>query len=286
MNPQQSSLLALLPLFPAIGAVINAIFGKRMQDSIGKKAVHGVAILMPALSAVVAWVIFFQLLGMEPENRALSWVGWDWIVVGFVDARFAFWVDPLTSMMLLIITTIGTLIHIYSTGYMAEEKSYWRFFCYLNLFVTMMLILVLGDSFLMMFVGWDGVGLASYLLIGFYYEDLANAASGMKAFIVNRFGDACFVIGLFILFWGLQGNWMTPMPAGGGLDAKPTAVSVLMPDYTTEPGAREAELALGPVQATPEINAPAAARWIVCCLSERSKLVNTTLWSSNTSLSA
>ena len=165
MNPQQSWLLWLLPLFPAIGAVINAIFGKRLQDTVGKKAVHGVAILMPALSAVVAWVIFFQLLGMEPENRALSWVGWDWIVVGFVDARFAFWVDPLTSMMLLIITTIGTLIHIYSTGYMADEESYWRFFCYLNLFVTMMLILVLGDSFLMMFVGWEGVGVCSYLLV-------------------------------------------------------------------------------------------------------------------------
>ena len=116
--------------------MINGFWGPKIQEKWGKKAVHTIAIAMPALSAIVAWIAFFKLMGLEPENRALSWVGWDWIVIGFVDARWAYWVDPLTSMMLLIITTIGTLIHIYSVGYMADEPAYWRFFCYLNLFIT------------------------------------------------------------------------------------------------------------------------------------------------------
>jgi NADH-quinone oxidoreductase subunit L len=202
-----SSLLLLIPLFPLIGAFLNGMFGVRIQKTLGKQAVHTIAIAMPAISCVLSWIVFFQLRGLPEESRALAQVGWDWMHIGFVDARFAFWADPLTSMMLLIITTVGTLIHLYSVGYMAEETAYWRFFCYLNLFVTMMLVLVLGDNFLVMFIGWEGVGLASYLLIGFWYKDLGNAASGMKAFVVNRFGDACFVVGMFILFWGLQGTW-------------------------------------------------------------------------------
>jgi NADH-quinone oxidoreductase subunit L len=244
MKPEHNSLLLLLPLFPAIGALINGLFGLRIQKAFGKGAVHAIAIAMPAISCLLAWTIFFQLLGKPPEERAFTQVGWDWITVGFADARFAFWVDPLTSMMLLIITTIGTMIHVYSVGYMAEEPAYWRFFCYLNLFVTMMLILVLGDSFLLMFVGWEGVGLASYLLIGFYYKELANAAAGMKAFVVNRFGDACFVIGLFLLFWGLQGHWLTPTE-GHKLDAAPSALAALEPDFVSDEGARAAEDELG-----------------------------------------
>src|SRR5438552_6589689 len=150
-------------------------------------------------------------------------------------------------MMTLIITTIGTLIHLYSVGYMAEEPSYWRFFCYLNLFLTMMLVLVLGDNFLVMFIGWEGVGLASYLLIGFWYKELANAASGMKAFIVNRFGDACFVVGLFALFWGMQGSWADPSAkTGDRLAAAPAFAAQLFPDYFYDEGSKDAEDALGP----------------------------------------
>ena len=206
----ENFLLLLIPVFPLLGACINAFFGERIQRAVGPKGVHTVAIAMPAISCVIAWIVFFQLMGIDPHGatpRAFQAVGWDWLHVGFLDARFAFWVDPLTSMMLLIITTIGTLIHLYSVGYMHGETSYWRFFCYLNLFLMMMLILVLGDNFLVMFIGWEGVGLASYLLIGFWYKELPNAGAGMKAFVVNRFGDACFVIGLFILFWGMQGSW-------------------------------------------------------------------------------
>jgi NADH-quinone oxidoreductase subunit L len=207
VEAHSSSILLLIPLFPLIGAIVNGLFGARLQKAYGKQAVHWVAIAMPSISCVLAWVTFFQLMGLPEESRALSQVGWDWMHIGFADARFAFWADPLSGVMILIITTIGTLIHLYAVGYMAEEPSYWRFFCYLNLFLTMMLILVLGDNFLVMFIGWEGVGLASYLLIGFWYKELANAASGMKAFVVNRFGDAFFVVGLFALFWGLQGTF-------------------------------------------------------------------------------
>jgi NADH-quinone oxidoreductase subunit L len=226
-----SSILLLIPLFPLIGAMINAFIGVRLQEKYGKRAVHGIAILMPSISALLSWIVFFQLMALSPESRALSQVGWDWMHIGFADARFALWADPLSSLMTLIITTIGTLIHVYSVGYMAEEPAYWRFFCYLNLFLTMMLILVLGDNFLVMFIGWEGVGLASYLLIGFWYKELANAGSGMKAFIVNRFGDAFFVIGLFALFWGLQGAWAeTPHTAA---------------TYAYEAGAKHEEDAIG-----------------------------------------
>ena len=248
MEAQHNSLLLLIPLFPLIGAMINGFFGHRIQATAGKKAVHAVAIAMPAISAVISWILFFQLLGIEdPEKRAFSAHGWRWINVGFADASFAFWLDPLTSMMTLIITTIGTMIHVYATGYMAEEKAYWRFFCYLNLFVTMMLILVLGDNFLVMFIGWEGVGLASYLLIGFWYTELANSAAGMKAFVVNRFGDACFVTGLFILYWGMQGSWAPSIGKGGDLSAeRPSIYAMVKPDYFWSADAKLAEDAIGP----------------------------------------
>jgi NADH-quinone oxidoreductase subunit L len=261
VEAQHNALLLLIPLFPLIGATINAFFGKRIQDSVGKVGVHGIAIAMPAISCVISWLLFFQLMGIaEPEQRAFVQVGWDWMHVGFADARFAFWLDPLSSMMTLIITTIGTMIHVYSIGYMHEEPAYWRFFCYLNLFVTMMLILVLGDNFLVMFIGWEGVGLASYLLIGFWYKELNNAAAGMKAFVVNRFGDACFVIGLFTLFWGMQGSWTTPVggPAGGRLEAKAPFYAPLKPDFQYDSGVKALEDAVGPRPSTELAEKPQA----------------------------
>src|SRR5258706_8307266 len=110
--------------------------------------------------------------------------------------------------MILIITGVGSLIHIYAAAYMATEKAYWRFFTYLNLFVFSMLLLVLGDGFIVMFFGWEGVGLCSYLLIGFWYEDYKKASAGMKAFVTNRVGDWGFVVGLMLIFWGLGGSWL------------------------------------------------------------------------------
>src|SRR5579883_3255371 len=200
--------LFLIPLLPFLGATINGIFGKKLQDRFGKAAVHTIAIGAMALSAAVALYAFFgQLWPLPPHERSLLDVVFPMVHVGAFRFDMAFNIDPLSGMMALIITIIGTLIHVYSTGYMADEPAYWRFFCYLNLFVFSMLLLVLGDSFLVMFFGWEGVGLCSYLLIGFWYKEKKNATAGMKAFVVNRVGDWGFVTGLFLLFWGLGGAW-------------------------------------------------------------------------------
>jgi NADH-quinone oxidoreductase subunit L len=224
------SWLWLIPLFPFIGAVINGILGKKLQDRFGKKAVHTIAVGMMTLSAIVSVAAFVKLLGLPEHGRYLLDQVFPMIHIGRFNVDFAFAIDPLAAMMALIITVIGTGIHVYSTGYMAEEPSYWRFFCYLNLFVFSMLLLVLGDSFILMFFGWEGVGLCSYLLIGFWYKEKKNATAGMKAFVVNRIGDWGFVTGLFFLFWGLGGTWANldheyevaaPAPITVGVTAEP-----------------------------------------------------------------
>ena len=122
-----------------------------------------------------------------------------WIATSTFRADFAFLLDPLTLVMLLVVTGVGFLIHIYSVGYMAHEEGYWRFFAYLNLFMFFMLTLVLAENFLLMFVGWEGVGLASYLLIGFYYLRESAADAGKKAFILNRIGDFGFLLAMFLM---------------------------------------------------------------------------------------
>jgi len=209
-NLQQTtavSWLWLIPLFPFVGAVINGILGKKLQDRFGKAAVHAIAIGAMCGAAAVALAAFAKLYGLPAHARYLLDDVFPMIHVGKFHVNMAFAIDPLSAMMALIITLIGTGIHIYSTGYMADEPAYWRFFCYLNLFVFSMLLLVLGDSFIIMFFGWEGVGLCSYLLIGFWYKEKKNATAGMKAFVVNRVGDWGFVTGLFFLFWGLGGSW-------------------------------------------------------------------------------
>ena len=127
--------------------------------------------------------------------------------IGSLDVNFSFAMDPLPALMCLIITGVGSLIHIYACSYMETEPAYWRFFTYLNLFVFSMLLLVLGDNIIVMFFGWEGVGLCSYLLIGFWYKDYKKATAGMKAFVVNRVGDWGVICGLSLLFWGLAGAW-------------------------------------------------------------------------------
>ena len=129
---------------------------------------------------------------------------WPWINIGGINLDIAFWLDPLSMIMTLIITGVGGLIHIYSTGYMHDDDAFWRFFGWLNLFTFAMLVLVLGDNLWLMFVGWEGVGLCSFALIGFWHKVLANTTAGNKAFIVNRVGDWAFVIALYTLFWGLS----------------------------------------------------------------------------------
>lgn len=194
MNHQM--LIAILMLSPLIGFLINGLrFRSKnyiLAGSIGTLAV--------AISFVSAIILFTELLALPPESRRIGTEFFKWIVVDRFSVGAGFVVDQISSIMILIITGVGMLIHLFSIGYMHHDKGVTKYFAYLNLFVFNMLILVLGDSLLTMFVGWEGVGLCSYLLIGFWFSDSAKAAAGMKAFITNRVGDAAFLLGMFILF--------------------------------------------------------------------------------------
>ena len=203
----QAGYLWLIPLFPAIGALVNSLVGIRIQRTLGKRWIHGIAIGTMTLSFLVALRAFAQLLALPASERFLQNTLWNMMTAGQLSFDLAFALDPLSMMMVLIITFIGALIHVFSVGYMADEPSYWRFFAYMNLFIVAMLLLVMGDNFALMFFGWEGVGLASYLLIAFWYTDIEKAKAGMKAFVVNRFGDFGFILGLFLLFWSLGGIW-------------------------------------------------------------------------------
>src|SRR5499427_2668644 len=200
--------LWLIPFFPLLGFAINAFAGHWIQRRFGKKYVSNIAVGAMVLSFAVAVVALIQMLGLPPSDRYMVNFLWNMITAGDIQANLSFSLDPLSMMMTLIITFIGALIHIYSIGYMADDPAYWRFFCYLNLFVFSMLLLVMGDNFVLMFFGWEGVGLCSYLLIGFWYEDIEKAKAGVKAFVTNRIGDFGFVLGLFLLFWALGGSWV------------------------------------------------------------------------------
>ena len=196
MHAHDSSLLVLLILLPLAGAIFNGLLGKKLKDQV----VHTFACAAVGVPALLAWFLFFQLLGLEGHGRALHQVLFPWIHVGEFQINFGLWLDPLSTVMLLIITNIGFLIHVYSIGYMKGDPSYYRFFAYLNLFIFSMLCLVLGDSLLLLFLGWEGVGLCSYLLIGFWFEERENAKAGKKAFVVNRVGDFGFALGMMLLF--------------------------------------------------------------------------------------
>jgi NADH-quinone oxidoreductase subunit L len=191
-------MLLLIPLLPFLGFLANAALGRRLS-----KPVSG-AIACAAMvgSFVVSALAVLQLIALPSESRAIVQHVFSWIRSGTFDAPFALRLDPLAALMILIVTGIGSLIHIYSTAYMHEERdsAYARYFSYLNLFAAFMLVLVLASNFLVMFVGWEGVGLCSYLLIGFWYEKKAATDAGKKAFIVNRAGDCAFVLGVLLIF--------------------------------------------------------------------------------------
>jgi NADH-quinone oxidoreductase subunit L len=191
-------MLLLIPLFPFIGFLINASFGRRLS----KSASGLVAVAAMVASFAVALTAVVQLVGLPVEARAISQTIFTWIASGRFHADFTLRVDPLSAVMILVITGIGSLIHIYSTAYMHEEpdSEFARYFSYLNLFAAFMLVLVLGANFLLMFVGWEGVGLCSYLLIGYYYQKKSASDAGKKAFIVNRIGDFGFILGVLLLF--------------------------------------------------------------------------------------
>jgi len=196
--------VALIPLLPLAGATVLGLAGVPLQRRLGKAAVSWLACGTVAASFVLAAAAFLQLTTLDPEHRLLLVRLFPWIHVGTLGVDVAFAVDPLSAVMILVVTGIGGLIHLYSVGYMHEDPAYWRFFAYLNLFTFAMLTLVLGDNLLVMFVGWEGVGLCSWGLIGFWHKELANTRAGNKAFIVNRIGDFGFVLGVFLLFWSLD----------------------------------------------------------------------------------
>ncbi|HKM98949.1 MAG TPA: NADH-quinone oxidoreductase subunit L [Candidatus Binataceae bacterium] len=202
-HPVSITIARYIVLLPLIGATTNFLAGPWLQRTFGKRAISFIGCGVVALAFLLGLKAFFSMLALAPENRFMLDDLWTWIDVGGLKLEIAFWLDPLSMVMTLIITGVGGLIHIYSTGYMHEEESYWRFFGWLNLFTFAMLVLVLGDNMWLMFVGWEGVGLCSFALIGFWYKVLANTTAGNKAFIVNRVGDWAFVIALYSLFMAL-----------------------------------------------------------------------------------
>ena len=190
--------IALIPLFPFLGFVVNATLGRRLPKSVSGWLASIAMLASFAVAAAAVW----QLAGMEPANRAIEQTLYTWIAAGDLSVDLAFRVDTLSAVMILVITGIGSLIHIYSTAYMHDEvdSEFARYFSYLNLFAAFMLVLVLGANFPVLFVGWEGVGLCSYLLIGFWYRKRSANDAGKKAFIVNRVGDYAFLLGMFALF--------------------------------------------------------------------------------------
>lgn len=199
-----STFLPFILLLPLAGFVINGIFGKkinseRLSGLIGASTV--------GIGFILSVAIFFELLGMSPDARSIGVNLADWITAGQFSVGFSYLIDPLSVVFLLVITGVGTLIHIYSMGYMHGDPGFSRFFAYLNLFIFMMLNLVLADNLLLTFLGWEGVGLCSFLLIGFWYDRKFEGTgitwtgdAAKKAFVVNRIGDLGMLVGMFILF--------------------------------------------------------------------------------------
>jgi NADH-quinone oxidoreductase subunit L len=192
---------------PLLGFLLNGLFGKKINSEKISGTIGSLAVFIPFAIAVG---IFFEMLNSPVEERSHIIQLFDWFSVGSLSILFALQIDQLSILMTLIVTGIGFLIHVYSIGYMHGDKGFWRFFAYLNLFITMMLCLVLGNNFLVMFLGWEGVGLCSFLLIGFWHDrkfevggadkNSMTTDAAKKAFVVNRIGDFGFLIGMFLIF--------------------------------------------------------------------------------------
>lgn len=193
---QHSLLMAILILSPFVGFLINGFRYKRHSANVAGV----IGTIAVAISFVCSILLVADLMSLPEESRAISVKFFEWMAVDKFKVDAGFLVDQISAIMILVITGVGSLIHMFSIGYMHHDKGVAKYFAYLNLFIFNMLLLVLGDSLLVMFVGWEGVGLCSYLLIGFWFTDAEKAAAGMKAFVTNRIGDAAFLLGMFILF--------------------------------------------------------------------------------------
>src|ERR1700724_4347147 len=230
----------LIPLFPLAGAATMFFIGRRLSNGAGS----AVGVGSVGLSMIFAFGAILQLIAREPAQRLVEIVLFDWVPAGAMhtmsgrlvnfNAQWAMLLDPLSAVMLGAVTGLGFLIHVYSTGYMAHEGGYYRFFAYLNLFMFSMLVLVLANNLLLLFVGWEGVGLCSYLLIGFYFLRKSASDAGKKAFIVNRIGDAGFLLGLLLMLGTLgtiQFTELGPAIAAGNFavgNGTLTAIALLL----------------------------------------------------------
>src|ERR1700730_2586375 len=230
----------MIPLFPLAGAALMLFIGRRLPNS----AVNVVCVGSVFLSMCFAFGAIWQLIARPVADRVVSFNLFDWVPAGVMHTNagrvmnfnvpWGILMDPLTAVMLLVVTGVGFLIHVYSTGYMAHEGGYYRFFGYLNLFMFSMLTLVLANNLLLLFVGWEGVGLCSYLLIGFYFLRKSASDAGKKAFIVNRIGDAGFLLGLFLMLGTLgtiQFTELGPAIAAGNFEignGTLTAIALLL----------------------------------------------------------
>ena len=220
--------LWLIPVLPLAGAAVNGLFGKRAS----KAGVSAVGLLFPGAAFAWALVVAARFSSLPlPYTEFVA----HWIRSGAFNADFALYLDQLSLVMLLVVTGVGFLIHIYSVGYMWDDPGYYRFFSYLNLFMFFMLTLVLANNYLLMFIGWEGVGLASYLLIGFWFTKDSAASAGKKAFIVNRIGDFGFLIGLFLLIqhFGTLNftqvfDGVANLPSGAATETLLTTVGILL----------------------------------------------------------
>src|SRR3989441_10159978 len=192
-------LFTLAPALALLGFVLNGALALLRPSAKTLVSVIGAGVLLAAFAVAIA--VFTALIGLPTAPEApLVFRYWSWIPVGTLQVDFAFQVDQLSAVMLMVVTGVGSLIHLFSIGYMKEDPGYARYFAYLNLFVFFMLVLVLGASFPVMFVGWEGVGLCSYLLIGFWFNERINADAGKKAFLVNRIGDVGFLVAMLLIF--------------------------------------------------------------------------------------
>jgi NADH-quinone oxidoreductase subunit L len=190
------SLAWLVPTYPLIGAIVCGFYGKR----IGKDWVAKVACGSAIMAFITTLAVLAGLLLLPADQRIYEQVLFQWIPSGNFNVDFGFQIDPLSLVMMMVVTGVGSIIHVYAVGYMHEEEGFYRFFAYFNLFLCAMLLLVMGNNFLLMFIGWEGVGCCSYFLIGYYYDRKSACDAGTKAFVVNRVGDFAFLVGIMYVF--------------------------------------------------------------------------------------
>ncbi len=187
----------LVPLLPLIGFIVNFLLGKKINNEKISGIISSVAVFIPFAIGIG---VLFEILSLPPEARKIPLHYFSWLFTGILNVNFAYIIDPLSVVMLLVVTGVGFLIHLYSIGYMHGDRDFHLFFAYMNLFIFAMLQLILADNFLLIFLGWEGVGLCSYLLIGFWYEKKFTGDAAKKAFVVNRIGDFGFMTAMFLIF--------------------------------------------------------------------------------------